>query len=299
MLSFSPTLSFLLVVASFIHGVVSDESCVQHTGNPLAYSVATGPYGYCACAPYSNPDDEIGRCFGPTTPDHAKTGCNYYPANGDLTAAGEGAQCTLVCDPGLWLRRRIPGELAAFYVMWSTHISCLLTSYFRDPRFRRPNGIVTTVNATTGVPPDNPKALPDLPTAIPARKRKRDLEVAEQIRRNQIKRAATQQLPIPASLNKALCTNALTACKIPRTLSPSSPSTELQFECVDTKWDLRHCGGCVSGFNDEGIDCESLDGAVRVACVSGKCQIGKCAKGYHLMKNLGGKSTFCIRDTTH
>ncbi|KAG8982654.1 hypothetical protein FRB94_006448, partial [Tulasnella sp. JGI-2019a] len=144
----------------------------------------------------------------------------------------------------------------------------------------------------------NPKALPDLPTAIPARKRKRDLEVAEQIRRNQIKRAATQQLPIPASLNKALCTNALTACRIPRTLSSSS-STELQFECVDIKWDSRQCGGCVSGFDDEGIDCESLGGVVRLACVGGKCQIGKCAKGYHLTKNVDAKSTFCVRDTTY
>ncbi|KAL1413081.1 hypothetical protein Q8F55_000830 [Vanrija albida] len=103
-------------------------------------------------------------------------------------------------------------------------------------------------------------------TASAASRRRRDLLAAQAKARN-----------------PTLCPPFHSACTI--------PGSENVYECVDTRYELESCGGCVTPtFGDHtgvariGIDCTSLPGAAfgGVSCIQGRCHIGRCDAGYVL-----------------
>jgi len=68
------------------------------------------------------------------------------------------------------------------------------------------------------------------------------------------------------------------------------------FECVDIDNDPESCGGCV-GFDfvrgDAGQDCTDIPNVSVVKCVSRKCMIETCRKGY--TRSADGKSCLLTR----
>ncbi|WOO76768.1 uncharacterized protein LOC62_01G000386 [Vanrija pseudolonga] len=90
-----------------------------------------------------------------------------------------------------------------------------------------------------------------------------------------------------AARTRTLCPPFQTACTI--------PDSEHNYECVDTRYELESCGGCVTPiFGAQtgiapariGTDCTSLPGVAfgGVSCIQGRCHIGRCEPGYQLLR---------------
>ncbi|KAH9486315.1 Protein priA [Psilocybe cubensis] len=99
----------------------------------------------------------------------------------------------------------------------------------------------------------------------------------------------------PSELAESICPSGLYGCPIakPGSLSslPTSLSTwtEQGFECIDTKADLRACGGCAS--IDSKHDCTTIEGANDISCAVGTCVVDSCLPGY----SLDSKNNACVR----
>ncbi|KAI0287723.1 hypothetical protein BC826DRAFT_916706, partial [Russula brevipes] len=61
------------------------------------------------------------------------------------------------------------------------------------------------------------------------------------------------------------------------------------FECVDFLSDLSSCGGCA--MDDVAHDCNTIDHARGVECVSGHCEVRSCVEGYTVTPLRDG----CVR----
>ncbi|KAA1467818.1 hypothetical protein DENSPDRAFT_770283 [Dentipellis sp. KUC8613] len=81
-------------------------------------------------------------------------------------------------------------------------------------------------------------------------------------------------------VSSQLCPATLSACPI----SSDAISRDVNmlithgFECVDFRTDLESCGGCA--VVDASHDCTSIDGVKSVSCVSGRCQVNACQRGF-------------------
>ncbi|KAN0100628.1 hypothetical protein V8E55_000612 [Tylopilus felleus] len=74
------------------------------------------------------------------------------------------------------------------------------------------------------------------------------------------------------SRSASLCPTGLDACPI---LMAGDLS---DYECVDPKYDLQHCGGC--SMDGRGEDCTMIQGVWNVECVRARCSVLTCAAGY-------------------
>jgi hypothetical protein len=76
--------------------------------------------------------------------------------------------------------------------------------------------------------------------------------------------------------NDLLCENGRSACAL--------PGNKYGFECIDTQSSVDSCGGCAFPLPGalKGQDCASLPHVANVDCVSGKCVIASCARGFVL-----------------
>ncbi|KAF8560365.1 hypothetical protein OG21DRAFT_59878 [Imleria badia] len=74
------------------------------------------------------------------------------------------------------------------------------------------------------------------------------------------------------SRNVSLCPTGLDACPILRAGDMSD------YECVDPKYDLQHCGGC--SVDGRGEDCTSIKGVWNVECIRVRCFVLTCTGGY-------------------
>ncbi|TFL06581.1 hypothetical protein BDV98DRAFT_653070 [Pterulicium gracile] len=77
------------------------------------------------------------------------------------------------------------------------------------------------------------------------------------------------------SRSAALCPSGMEACSIGAANNASG-----DYECIETAYDLRNCGGCV--LLGEGQDCLALPGTRSVGCEQGTCTVYTCAQGFKL-----------------
>ncbi|KAL7422944.1 hypothetical protein Q5752_002242 [Cryptotrichosporon argae] len=99
------------------------------------------------------------------------------------------------------------------------------------------------------------------------------------------KRQVSNQQALRARVARAqVCPAPATACSVAGDAD--------SFECLNTRYELESCGGCMSGtWNDAaapgGVDCTSLPGVAwgAVTCLAGRCVAFSCSNGFALSAN--------------
>ncbi|KIJ47899.1 hypothetical protein M422DRAFT_28695 [Sphaerobolus stellatus SS14] len=94
-----------------------------------------------------------------------------------------------------------------------------------------------------------------------------------------------------AEWRDSFCPHGWSACRV-----FNSASAKFDYECVDVRNDLWSCGGCgIPLLPDDpvGTDCSAIPGVMDVACVSTRCIVSRCKKGFFISED---KSTCLALD---